>query len=433
MQKLGTNRLVIIYFLLGSLWIIGSDTISFYYSGTYPVFQSMKGILFVLITTITLYFLIRNWGKQLQQSQQEYMKLFEENPLPMWLYDTQSLKFLAVNQAAVRAYEYSKEAFLKMRVTEILAEEDIPRFKKNTRSHTEESQESNIWEHANSRGDHFFVQVKEHATTFHQHPARMVSAANVHEQQLARIEISRLNKELLEQNDHLKKTNEELDTFVYRVSHDLRSPISSALGLIDISLQESDIGTVKYYLKLQQDSLCKLDKFIRDILTYSRNARQEVSPELIQLRELISEIIATLQPHNGDEVNAILDIRQDADLYADEMRLRILFNNLISNAFKYKDPNKAAILRIQASVDPEVLKLTVEDNGMGIKKEHQQQVFDMFFRANHRNVGSGLGLYIVKETILKMKGNIRLESVYGEGSTFFISLPNMLLRQKNLT
>jgi signal transduction histidine kinase len=229
------------------------------------------------------------------------------------------------------------------------------------------------------------------------------------------------------ENHELKKINYELDRFVYSTSHDLRAPLNSMLGLIELATDETvDLPTLEY-LRLLKSSAKKLDGFICDILDYSRNSRMEVSKELIDFKQLVDETIQNLK-FMGDinqQVDFTIDITGNVPVYADKTRLITILNNLISNAIRYQNlqiPNPFVDITIE-TFDVKT-KITISDNGIGIPKEYQPKIFDMFYRVSHQSIGSGLGLYIVKEAVLKIGGTIEVKSNPGEGTTFFISIPN---------
>lgn len=226
-------------------------------------------------------------------------------------------------------------------------------------------------------------------------------------------------------NESLIKANHELDTFVYRVSHDLRAPISSSLGLIELTLMEKDEEMKRRYITLQKQSLEKLDRFIVDILDYSRNARRDIDPEEILIEKLIKDICQTYT-NGSPHIVLTINVVQTAPYYSDKMRLSIILNNLVSNAFKYANPrSEQACVLIEVQANEDLMKLSITDNGIGIDEIFLPRIFDMFFRATDQQVGSGLGLYIVKEAVEKLEGKIFLESKKGEGSAFFVELPNV--------
>lgn len=232
--------------------------------------------------------------------------------------------------------------------------------------------------------------------------------------------------QLLEQNDALRKVNSELDHFVYSVSHDLRAPLASVLGLIYISRKEKDMSTLLHYLDLQEKSIKKLDAYIQEIIDLSKNARLKVASEPIDFRQLIEEVYEgqnydqstqTLQKH--------LHVAQTKEFFSDYKRLRVILQNLVSNAQRYANLNQPEpFVKVSVNIQDESATIEVEDNGIGIQADYIPNIFNMFYRATQSRTGSGLGLYIVKETLNKLQGQIEVASELGKGSKFKVILPN---------
>lgn len=232
-------------------------------------------------------------------------------------------------------------------------------------------------------------------------------------------------KSLHVKNEELVKVNKELDRFVYSASHDLRSPISSVRGLISLTKLTQNPDEVKQYINLMDKQLINLNKFIDDIVLYSRNSRVAVKIETIRIKELVSEVLTSLQFYPGVEVIDIsVNIPDALTITSDRTRVQIVFANIISNAIKYSNPaQEKAYIKIYASETNTGLTISVEDNGKGIDSQYLSNIFDMFFQANEKSEGSGLGLYIVKETLEKIHGEIHVESALGQGTTFVVTLP----------
>ena len=235
--------------------------------------------------------------------------------------------------------------------------------------------------------------------------------------------------ELMDSNLELKKLNEEMDRFVYSTSHDLRAPLLSILGLLNIIENENTQYDIKGYLKLLRDSTVKLDRFISDIIDYSRNTRLEINCVEVNFAQIIEESFKHLNYMPGcSTLLKLINIDDHAKLYSDDRRLSIIFNNLISNAIKYQKPDiEDSFVNIEAEITAEELKVEIEDNGIGIDEQYLDKIFDMFYRASPEAKGSGLGLYIVHETLEKLEGSIAVESTLGQGTKFTISIPNMIL------
>lgn len=234
------------------------------------------------------------------------------------------------------------------------------------------------------------------------------------------------NKREIE-NQELKTANYELDRFVYSTSHDLRAPLNSMMGLIEIAKDDTTEEQMLDYLKMLKGSAEKLDGFICDILDYSRNSRMKIDNEHINFKELLSDVTENLKFIGGNirTVEIKIDIPDETSIYSDKNRLLTILNNLISNAIRYQNSKIAnPFVSVKIETFPTETIILVKDNGIGIDKESQAKIFDMFYRVSQESVGSGLGLYIVKEAVSKLNGDIKVQSEIGIGTTFLIKIPN---------
>ncbi|MFN8417369.1 MAG: HAMP domain-containing sensor histidine kinase [Cytophagaceae bacterium] len=237
-------------------------------------------------------------------------------------------------------------------------------------------------------------------------------------------------QKLEHRNDSLTKINQELDHLVYSISHDLRAPVATALGLIELSKLETDEDKLKYYEGLKENCLKRLDNFILDILNYLKNNRLDISIEEINLNEEINFAIQMNTSFNT-EVKVLIEPISVVGFYSDKNRIRIILNNLLSNAFRYaRNDGQPKYIRIYGSYEENMLRLSIEDNGVGIHTEYLDKIFMMFFKTDEKSKGSGIGLYITKEAINKLQGDIAVESQKNVGTTFTIMLPNLESRKK---
>jgi signal transduction histidine kinase len=237
--------------------------------------------------------------------------------------------------------------------------------------------------------------------------------------------LKRLNGSLQIRNEKLRRSNDDLDSFVYRASHDLRSPLASIMGVINIVKTEKDVYKIKDYMKYQERSVKKLDDLIQDILDLSRNAKLDISIEAVDLKRFVKSCVDSFSyMEEFTRVKIDLSIQEDFIVYTDTRRLKVVLNNLLSNALRYFDSTKEqSYLKIQVEYKHGNIVLTFEDNGIGIQEEHLHKVFEMFYRATSQNTGSGLGLYIVKDAIDKLDGVIKIDSVFGKRTTIQIMIP----------
>lgn len=240
-------------------------------------------------------------------------------------------------------------------------------------------------------------------------------------------EVSLLEKEkaVSEKNVQLTKLNEELDRFVYSVSHDLRSPLSSILGLTNLSKYATNEEELRGYIGMIQERIKAQDSFIKDIIEYSRNARTELRHEWVNLPALSYELIENLKFNDGaNRIHMEVDIADDFIFKSDKNRWKTVLSNLLGNAIKYHDRTKPhQFVKLSVRKEEDHIVYQVEDNGTGIEKIHQERIFDMFYRATDTSTGSGLGLFIAKEAVQKLGGSIDLRSEVGVGSTFTITIP----------
>lgn len=234
---------------------------------------------------------------------------------------------------------------------------------------------------------------------------------------------------LRKQNEELIKINKELDSFVYSVSHNLRAPLMSVLGLINLVQLENKNAdqSLHDYFEMMQQSIHKLDDTLKEILDYSRNARSALTISEVDVRKMVLESFDKMKYMEGSEdIVKSVKIEEDVAFYTDPYRLSVIINNLVSNAIKYRDIHKKDHeLVVEAMFSDTDLILNFRDNGIGISPEYLPRIFEMFFRATERSEGAGLGLYIVKETVDKLHGTITVDSVMGEGTTFKVVVPNL--------
>ncbi|HEY9047411.1 MAG TPA: HAMP domain-containing sensor histidine kinase, partial [Ohtaekwangia sp.] len=227
-------------------------------------------------------------------------------------------------------------------------------------------------------------------------------------------------------NEELTQRNSELDRFVYSASHDLSAPLKSILGLIMVARMDKSIESHETYLSMMENSVRKLEEFIEEVVSYSRNSRMPIKLEKFSFREFVQNVLHDHQyAPSYNKILFMIDDRAATEMVSDVTRLKIILNNLISNAIKFywTGSDRKPFVRISLEITDAHYIITVEDNGIGIGEEHLARIFDMFYRANEDAQGSGLGLYILKESVAKLGGTVKATSVIGEGTVFTISLP----------
>lgn len=232
--------------------------------------------------------------------------------------------------------------------------------------------------------------------------------------------------ELRQRNIELEKAYNELEKFVYSASHDLRAPLASIMGIVQLAKMEKQDEEYDEYMMKIETSVNKLDVLLQNIISYYRSAKIEQGLVQLNLEKLIRNTLETFEFYaNADQIDFTVEVKQNEQFIGDEARLQILLNNMINNAIKYQRPDEPhKKVSITAVVEGGMATIEIADNGIGIKPEDMDNIFTMFYRSAAKNAGSGIGLYIVNETVKKLSGTIKVESTLGKGSKFIIQIPN---------
>ena len=227
--------------------------------------------------------------------------------------------------------------------------------------------------------------------------------------------------------EELKIRNGELDNFVYKVSHDLRAPLSSILGLVNLAKLPGNTDNPMDYIDIIGSKVEHLDHFIGDVLSHSKNLKMEVSVRKVDFSRIIEETFNDLNYLEGaKEIKRIIKV-EGIDFYSDPWRIAEILRNLISNAIKYRQLEQVASeIGIKINIDHLRAEIVFADNGIGISEENLERIFEMFYRATEQSDGSGIGLYIVKNAVDKLGGQISVASRLGHGTRFAILLPNRI-------
>ncbi|WP_224995462.1 PAS domain-containing sensor histidine kinase [Cesiribacter sp. SM1] len=258
--------------------------------------------------------------------------------------------------------------------------------------------------------------------------------------QQSKTELDSTNKALQEQKQDLQQLveelsdrNYELDQIMYKTSHDLRSPLTSILGLLMLARQETDVAKIQEYHTYIENRVHKLDDFVKAMLSYAKSSRTEITLGSIEWDQLLDDALEHVHYlEHFSRINKQVNI--NTELYSfqsDRVRVSMILNNLIGNAIKYADLRKPEpYVHVTIHNTAKGASIEVEDNGIGISQEYIDRVWDMFFRATDRSEGSGLGLYIVKQTVERLKGKIHIESQEGKGTSVVVFLPHLTRQQR---
>lgn len=241
-------------------------------------------------------------------------------------------------------------------------------------------------------------------------------------------EVFDARRELKVKNESLQKAYDELDRFVYSVSHDLRSPLVSIKGVIYLANQEVKDEKALEYFGMANDMVEKLDEFIHNIIDYYKSTHDGNVASSLNIEKTLKEIKEEYRFHpHMENTTFTYEIHGGDTFTTNEVKFRIILNNLISNAMKYKNPDKVHhYVTVNVTKETDGVFVSVQDNGIGISENSQEKVFQMFYRDAKGNSGSGLGLYLVKEAVRRLNGTIELISNLGDGTTMKLWIPNFV-------
>lgn len=248
---------------------------------------------------------------------------------------------------------------------------------------------------------------------------------NVYQQDL---ELSRLNDNLRSKNDELQVINEELESFSYSISHDLRAPLRALSGyssMLEEDYQEVLDENGKRIIETIKNNAIKMNMLVDDLLAFSKLGRKHLVKSEVDTEKMVKSIldeIATTAPHH-----AYVQVNKLLNMYGDEALLQQVWINLISNALKYSGKKEHAMVEIGCSKSGNDTIYYVKDNGTGFDMKYSDKLFGVFQRLHSVSEfeGTGIGLAIVKRIIVKHQGKVWAEAKVDEGATFYFSLPSM--------
>jgi PAS domain S-box-containing protein len=367
----------------------------------------------------------------LLDSEARYRHLFDNNPLPMWVYDLETLAFLAVNDSAVFHYGYSREEFLAMTIKEIRPQEDIPALLEDLNNVSRSIQMADGWRHQKKDGTVIDVEITSHELDFDGRKARLVLANDITERKKAEADILHLNETLEERvadrTARLEALNKELESFSYSVSHDLRAPLRAIDGFARIFAEDhgdkmDDEG--KRLLSVIRTNARSMGKLIDDLLAFSRLGRQPVEQAPVDMTELAHAVRQELR-HAGDGSSCPFKIDPLPNAFGDRALLRQVLVNLFSNAVKYSSTKEDACVEVGSDIGENENVYFVRDNGVGFDMNYSNKLFGVFQRLHGQEEfeGTGVGLAIVQRVIQRHGGRVWAEGEVNKGATFYFALP----------
>ena len=369
---------------------------------------------------------------ELRASEERYRLLFKNNPHPMWVYDLDTLQFIAVNQAAVEHYGYTRDEFLNMTVVEIRAPEKFPRFLENISQVDAEIDLTSVCQHQKKNGEIIDVEITSYELVFDNRKAELVLAQDVTDRLQA-------EAKLYKAKEAAEAANVSKSQFLANMSHELRTPLNAIIGYSEILQEDAlDLGEDDFVIDLEKIHKAgnHLLGLINDILDLSKieAGQTELDLETFDLSEVIQEVTTTVKPlflRNSNRLNVEYPERI-GDFHSDRMKLIQILFNLLSNAAKFTQQGTITfsverITNDENSYDSDWLIFNCADTGIGMTAEQVQKLFQPFTQADASTTrkygGTGLGLAIAQKYSQMLGGEITVKSEFGKGSTFTVMLP----------
>ncbi len=373
-------------------------------------------------------------AEELRKTERIYKELFENNPNPMWVYDRDTLRFLAVNNVAVSHYGYSREEFLGMTIENIRSPADVPALRECVRAVPGTIRKVGTWKHLRKNGGIIDVEITTHDQEFGGRPARLVLATDVTERKCAEAERDTLEKQLAQ-----AQRMESIGRLAGGVAHDFNNLLVVILGHAELLLNRPAAAD-----PVVGDSLREIRKageraanLTRQLLAFGR--KQVLTIKTIDLNRVIAEFEGMLTRLIQESIDVTTHLAPDlGSVKADPFQIEQILLNLCINARDaMPDGGRLTIGTTNVSLDEEYAKshtgvrpgphvmLAVSDTGSGMDAETVGKIFDPFYTTKEKGKGTGLGLSTVYGIVKQHGGNIWVYSEPGRGTTFKVYLPRV--------
>lgn len=363
----------------------------------------------------------------LKASEAEARRLFAHNPLPMWVYDRETLAFLDVNDAAIQKYGYSREEFLAMTIQDIRPPEDMERLGKALQVRQTEAVHTGEWRHLLKDGRLIDVEITGHQIEYNGREASLIVAQDITARK--RAEVDSLEREKLAVALAKERELGEIrNLFMRTVSHEFRTPLATILLAAEMLVAYADRITPARREESGatiRREIQRLENMLQDMMDILRIQDQHMAldAEPLNLEQFFGEMVDDFRRAAPDHPIRLEINVADTTVRGDARLLRYIVSNLLSNAIKYSPPERLIGMLVEQKNGN--LHLKVRDQGIGIKPEDQKRLFEPFYRGSNVNEvsGTGLGLKIVHDCVHLYQGTITVESVVGVGTTFTVTLP----------
>ena len=365
-----------------------------------------------------------------KEREESFRILFANNPLPMWVYDRDDLRFLAVNGAAIEHYGYSEKEFLAMKITDIRAPDDVPMLMTNLRQPRVTIESTGPWHHVTKTGEERQVEIRSHTMEFGGFPAALVVVEDITE----RLDNERERAAL---EAHLRQAQKmhSLGKLAGGIAHDFNNILGVIRGYGEFLeghlAEDAALEDLKEILKAADRGV----SLVRQLLLFSR--KEVARPESLDINEVIRDTLRLLRRSIGEDIEININLADDLPpIRVDRSQLDQVIINLAVNARDaMPQGGKLFVESSEATFEDESVEghpemnpggyvcLSLTDTGSGMPADIQEKIFDPFFTTKERGQGTGLGLATVYGVVQQAAGFIYVYSEPDQGTTFRIYLP----------
>jgi PAS domain S-box-containing protein len=375
---------------------------------------------------------LRSSTSQSDATDETLRLLLDDHPLPIWVYDLETLAFLEANHAAVGKYGFTRKQFLTMTLKDICPLEDVARLLDHVAKLPLELQHSGEWRHTLKDGRIIDVEATSHTLAYHGCKAALVIVRDLTERKQAEEEIRGRNAELesrlAKRTAQLERAKMELEAFSYSVSHDLRAPLQHANEYVNLLIKESQSRLSEkgqHYLTSIANSVHQLGTLFQDLVQFYRTDRTEMRPSNVDMNEVVEEVVESLRHDNsGHTIEWI--VGKLPSVSCNKAMLKLVWMNLLSNAVKYSRAREKPRIELGVYEEKSEFVFYVRDNGVGFDMQYAQKLFGAFQRLHSPEEfeGNGMGLANVRRIISRHQGRTWAEAELEKGATFYFTLPN---------
>lgn len=358
----------------------------------------------------------KRYERTLSESEQKFRKLFADNPQPMWVFDVETLRFLEVNEAAIKQYGYTREEFLSMSATGIRLPEDVPAFFEALHGRTD-LQNAGEWKHVLKDGRIITVQIAAHRMDLFGTHAVLSLLQDVSDRKRAEEEVKKYVR-------HLANSNRDLEQFAWAASHELQEPIR--MVTIYTQLFERRFGRSvspegKQLLEFAREGAARMHSLVEALRSYWNLQHKTLALRAVSLNSVVQSAVTVLQP-TLEAIKAVVTWDNLPSITADAELISELFFHLLDNSVKFRSESP---LRIHVSARQSLTDwvIDIQDNGVGLEPEYAERVFRIFQRLSRNHPGVGIGLSLCKQIMERHDGRISLQSEAGRGTTVHLEFP----------